>query len=111
MKRRRRSALELRRRVCRYELKAASTVLLLAVARRLILRVATLPSIFNAEVLCTGAALTLDVARRAAAAQEEAASICACVHVASISVDLPFSALSRPLPFFFITAQSSKPMR
>ena len=28
---------------------------------------AALPSIFNAEVLCTGAALTLDAARRAAA--------------------------------------------
>ena len=35
---------------------------------------------------------------RAAAAQEEAASICALR-----SADLPFSTLPRPLPFFFIT--------
>lgn len=40
--------------------------------------VATVLSLCNAEVLCTGAALTLDAARRAeAAAQEAAASICA----------------------------------
>ena len=100
MKRRRRSALELRRRVCRYELKAASTVLLLAVARRLILRVATLPSIFNAEVLCTGAALTQDAARRAAAAAAGSGGVDLCACVASIFCFLgPFLAASFSAPF------------
>ena len=57
----------------------------------------------NAEVLCTGAALTLHAARRAAAAAGSGG-----VDLRLRCVDLVSRPLFRPLPFFFITVTDIK---
>ena len=65
--------------------------------------VATVPSLCDAEVLCTGAALTLHAARRAAAAAGSGG-----VDLRLRCVDLVSRPLFRPLPFFFITVTDIK---